>query len=81
MFLNGRQHHSNGEQNAGASVAQSCSIFISSFWQQELFEKLCNGWTTAVRIFPNPTEAIRGKETEASDWSNYDFDEPPPFTI
>ena len=32
-------------------------------------------------IFPNPTEAIRGKETEASDWSNYEFDEPPPFSI
>ena len=34
----------------------------------------------AVCIFPNPTEAIRGKETEVSDWSNYEFDEPPPFS-
>ena len=34
----------------------------------------------AACIFPNPTEAIRRKETEVSDWSNYEFDEPPLFS-
>ena len=31
-------------------------------------------------IFSNPTEASNWKETEASDWPNWEFDEPPPFS-
>ena len=34
----------------------------------------------ASGIFSNPTKAINWKETEISDWSNQEFDEPPPFS-
>ena len=34
----------------------------------------------AACIFSNPTEASNAMETEASDWSKQEFDEPPPFS-
>ena len=37
-------------------------------------------WYTAMCIFADPTEARKGKKTEASDWSILLFDEPPPFS-
>ena len=37
-------------------------------------------WDKAVRIFVDPTEASIGKKTEASDWSNLHFEEPPAFS-
>ena len=51
------QRHSNRGQNVGASVAQFCSTFVFSFWQQLLFQKnrsnvgnKRNGWFDLLKL-------------------------------